>query len=71
VALAVTIFGGVLHRSPRRAHMVVHPLELLRVRCTLLVAHTRQPRIIVTARLASAQGSRSLWAPRFSKAQRY
>jgi TolB-like protein len=35
------------------------------------VAHTRQPRIIVTARLASAQGSRSLWAPRFSKAQRY
>jgi TolB-like protein len=70
VALAVTIFGGVLHRSPRRAHMVVHPLELLRVRCTL-VAHTRQPRIIVTARLASAQGSRSLWAPRFSKAQRY
>jgi hypothetical protein len=51
--------------------MVVHPLELLRVRCTLLVAPTRQPRIIVTARLASAQGSRSLWAPRFSKAQRY
>eukprot|EP01047_Picozoa_sp_COSAG01_P021422 COSAG01_NODE_1241_length_11085_cov_9.712361_26_plen_184_part_00 len=34
-------------------------------------AHTRQPRIIATARLASAQGSRSLWALRSSKAQRY